>query len=341
MTVARQPVDLVLEGGGVKGIALAGALATLDERGYEPHSVAGTSAGAIVAALLAAGYDAAELRDLVLSLDYRQFQDRAWEDKVPLIERSLSLLLDLGLFEGKRLHGFMRELLAAKGVHTFADLALPGRRGSSAAGDRLGRDDAPAARAPPRRRGARDRAGRARGRARRSHEHEHPDLLRAGPLRQPEDARDAPARRRRHALELPGLAVRLGRRRAARAPDLRAAARRAGSVRPGRGADRAVTDGRPGPAGGDRLPEGARGDRDGGTRPDLPRAGELRPHDPDPHARRPHHRVRPRAERALALYESGRRAAADFLDRWDFEAYVAQFRSGSPRRSRRAAVGAC
>nr|MBA2384693.1 patatin-like phospholipase family protein [Actinomycetota bacterium] len=46
--------------------------------------------------------------------------------KVPLIERSLSLLLDLGLFEGERLHAYVRELLAAKGVHTFGDLAHSG-----------------------------------------------------------------------------------------------------------------------------------------------------------------------------------------------------------------------
>jgi hypothetical protein len=32
-------------------------------------------------------------------------------------------------------------------------------------------------------------------------------------------------------------------------------------------------------------------------------------------------------ERATALHESGRRAAADFLDRWDFETYKATFRA--------------
>ena len=47
--------DLVLEGGGVKGIALAGAIAVLEERGYKFHKVAGTSAGSIVGALVAAG----------------------------------------------------------------------------------------------------------------------------------------------------------------------------------------------------------------------------------------------------------------------------------------------
>ena len=121
MTEPRD-VDLVFEGGGVKGIGLVGALSTLEEHGYRPHRVAGTSGGAIVASLLAAGYDAAQLRELVLSLDYRQFEDRAWEDKVPLIERSLSLLLDLGLYEGERLRAWIHELLAAHGVRTFGDL---------------------------------------------------------------------------------------------------------------------------------------------------------------------------------------------------------------------------
>jgi NTE family protein len=123
---AHQSVDLVFEGGGVKGIGLAGALAVLEERGFHPQNVAGTSAGAITAALLAAGYRGNELRDIVMELDFRQFQDRAWEDKMPLIERSLSLLLDLGIFEGDRFHEWMKEQLAAKDVHTFADLVREG-----------------------------------------------------------------------------------------------------------------------------------------------------------------------------------------------------------------------
>jgi len=38
--------DLVLEGGGVKGIALVGAIEILEEAGYTFNRVAGTSAGA-------------------------------------------------------------------------------------------------------------------------------------------------------------------------------------------------------------------------------------------------------------------------------------------------------
>jgi len=122
MNVTEMHADLVFEGGGVKGIGLAGALATLEERDYRGQNIAGTSAGAITAALLAAGYSAAELREIIVSLDYRQFQDRGWEDKIPLIERSLSMLLDLGLYEGDRFLEWIRERLDAKGIRTFADL---------------------------------------------------------------------------------------------------------------------------------------------------------------------------------------------------------------------------
>ena len=50
--------DAVFEGGGVKGIGLVGAVAVAEEKGYHWVNVAGTSAGAIVATLLAAGYTA-------------------------------------------------------------------------------------------------------------------------------------------------------------------------------------------------------------------------------------------------------------------------------------------
>jgi NTE family protein len=114
--------DLVCEGGGVKGIGLAGAFAGLSEAGYVPGNVAGTSAGAITAALIAAGYTADELKEVVLSLDFRQFEDKGWEDRIPLLHNALSILLDQGIYEGERFHAWMAEMLATKGVHTFADL---------------------------------------------------------------------------------------------------------------------------------------------------------------------------------------------------------------------------
>ena len=121
---ARHPgryVDLVFEGGGVKGIALVGAFSVLEERGYEPQNMAGASAGAIVAALIAAGYTAAELQKIIGDLDYDSFKDEAWEDRLPL-GVPLSILKDLGVYEGEAFSAWMRDLLEAKGVRTFGDL---------------------------------------------------------------------------------------------------------------------------------------------------------------------------------------------------------------------------
>ena len=53
-------VNLVCKGGGVKGIALVGAISYLEEKGYEWMNLAGTSGGALIAALLAVGYNSAK-----------------------------------------------------------------------------------------------------------------------------------------------------------------------------------------------------------------------------------------------------------------------------------------
>jgi predicted acylesterase/phospholipase RssA len=78
----RNYCDLVCEGGGVKGIGLVGAFSVLEEHDFHPQNVAGTSAGAITAALIAAGYTAAELKDVTFGMDFLRFRDTAWEDKL-------------------------------------------------------------------------------------------------------------------------------------------------------------------------------------------------------------------------------------------------------------------
>src|SRR5712691_9720118 len=115
-------VDLVCEGGGVKGIGLAGAFSVLDERGYKPQNVAGTSAGAITAALIAAGYTSTELKDVIFNLDFRQFEDEDWEDRIPLVGKGLGVLIEEGIYKGDDFLHWIRGLLEEKGIRTFADL---------------------------------------------------------------------------------------------------------------------------------------------------------------------------------------------------------------------------
>ena len=55
--------DLVFKGGGAKGMAFVGAMQEFERRGCAPRRLVGTSAGAITAALLAAGYDAKSMYD--------------------------------------------------------------------------------------------------------------------------------------------------------------------------------------------------------------------------------------------------------------------------------------
>lgn len=115
-------VDLVFEGGGIKGIALIGALAVLTERGYRGVRAAGTSAGAIAAAYYVAGYAPEELRDDLLRFPFAKLKDEGWEDRAPLIGPLLSLGLDFGIYEGDALESWVRERLAARRIRTFADI---------------------------------------------------------------------------------------------------------------------------------------------------------------------------------------------------------------------------
>ena len=63
---------LALEGGGVKGIAYGGAVRALEDRGLLRHieGFAGSSAGSSAAAMLAAGYDGAELLQILMDMDF-------------------------------------------------------------------------------------------------------------------------------------------------------------------------------------------------------------------------------------------------------------------------------
>ncbi len=117
--------DAVFEGGGVKGIGLVGAVAVAEEKGYQWENVAGTSAGATVAALLAAGYTAADMKAVLDQLDYRKFKDTSFVDRIPFVGALASLVVEKGIYEGDFFVNWIRDLLKAKGVSTFKDLLLP------------------------------------------------------------------------------------------------------------------------------------------------------------------------------------------------------------------------
>jgi NTE family protein len=130
--------DLALEGGGVKGIGLVGAVTVLSEAGYSFRCVAGTSAGAIAATLITAitksGGAMQDLRRYLGSLDFNRF---VLEGRVHRIldhvgGRAGSLAVDaavlshkMGLYSGDYLGEWLSPILHDElGVRTFGDLKL-------------------------------------------------------------------------------------------------------------------------------------------------------------------------------------------------------------------------
>jgi len=126
MADAENPkkVDAVFEGGGVKGIGLVGAVAVTEQQGYHFENVAGTSAGAIIASFIGAGYTAAEMKTIMDSLDYTRFKDKDWIDRIPLLGTALSLGFEKGIYEGNFFEDWLRDLLHQRNVHTFGDLVI-------------------------------------------------------------------------------------------------------------------------------------------------------------------------------------------------------------------------
>jgi NTE family protein len=102
--------DAVFSGGGVKGLAFAGALAAAEEAGYTDWvSVGGTSAGAITAMALAVGYDAKTLR---AKLDDFPLSKIADYGPLGFVSEAENVLFKRALTRGEVLHQWIRDLLS-------------------------------------------------------------------------------------------------------------------------------------------------------------------------------------------------------------------------------------
>lgn len=101
------PFPLVMKGGGIKGLAYVGALSELNKR-YRFNWFVGTSAGAITAVLLGAGYTPDELLKIMAAKDFRDFFD------APLHRIPLNLLLHHGCYRADTFTEWLDELLAKK-----------------------------------------------------------------------------------------------------------------------------------------------------------------------------------------------------------------------------------
>src|SRR5699024_1107306 len=136
--------DLVLEGGGVKGVALVGAVEELVASGYRFERVAGTSAGAItgavIAALTSAGEPLSNLTDIARTLDFSKLNERVPIAKLlgPLgrIADIVNLIRTGGFNSGDYMRDWLAGVLRDVGIVTFGDL----RREDTDTGLPRGRD---------------------------------------------------------------------------------------------------------------------------------------------------------------------------------------------------------
>ena len=135
---------LVLSGGGARGAAHVGVLKVLEELRVPVDMVVGTSIGAIIGGLYAAGWDAGRIETLVTHTDLRQlFTDqiarddktfrRKQDDTQFLIPTRLRFkgwvpYLATSLLGGQRLELFLRTLeIESTGVRDFDQLPIPFR----------------------------------------------------------------------------------------------------------------------------------------------------------------------------------------------------------------------
>jgi NTE family protein len=143
-TEARPRIGLVLGGGGARGAAHIGVLRELERLRVPVDAIAGTSMGAIIGGLYAAGLTPRQLETLIAEMDWTEvFQDttrredlsyRRKQDDVDFpvdFELGLNegrLQLPMGLIQGQKLSPLLRELtLDVAHISNFDDLPTPFR----------------------------------------------------------------------------------------------------------------------------------------------------------------------------------------------------------------------
>ncbi|RSK37371.1 patatin-like phospholipase family protein [Hymenobacter metallilatus] len=104
--------NLIMEGGGIRGVAYGGALEELQKQGVldSLRRVGGTSAGAIQAALLAVGYSPQEIIEVVNNTPIQRFND----GRFMFIGGSHRLTKQFGWYRGDALTQHMMQLVARK-----------------------------------------------------------------------------------------------------------------------------------------------------------------------------------------------------------------------------------
>lgn len=104
--------NLVFEGAGIRGIAYAGVIAELEQQSLMQHveKVGGTSAGAIVATLLALDYNSNEIAEIITSTKMQKFND----GKYMFVGGMHRMANRYGWYQGVRFNNWIGNLIKSK-----------------------------------------------------------------------------------------------------------------------------------------------------------------------------------------------------------------------------------
>jgi NTE family protein len=92
-------IGLALGGGAARGFAHIGVIKALEAQGIVPDIVVGTSAGSVVGAMYAAGYNGFQLQKMALEMDEASISDWA----IPFFSKSP------GVLKGEALQGYVNK----------------------------------------------------------------------------------------------------------------------------------------------------------------------------------------------------------------------------------------
>lgn len=104
--------NLVFEGGGIRGLAFGGSVKYLEEMDVMKNvkGLAGSSAGSIIAAGLAVGYNSKDIISIMSDTDFEDFKDDSWG----IMSDIWRLKNEYGFYKGDKFHGWIKSLLEQK-----------------------------------------------------------------------------------------------------------------------------------------------------------------------------------------------------------------------------------
>ncbi|PPA71387.1 patatin-like phospholipase family protein [Jeotgalibacillus proteolyticus] len=115
-------IDLVFSGGGIKAVAFIGVVQALEEKGIKVRRIAGTSAGALMGSLIAAGYTSSEINRMLPFMSHLIYKENSKKNWMPSWIRWIQLYWKKGLYSGDGLLEWLEQKLKEKGVYAFSDL---------------------------------------------------------------------------------------------------------------------------------------------------------------------------------------------------------------------------